>query len=220
MPARSNTGACHEKKTESAMSADRSIINRCGNGRVVSTDHETPGQERSSSCWRTRSNRRRYVSSCRKGGWRASQKNLIGKGMPTQACVDGEGCSGSGAPAISPSVEKETTLRQVTRITHHVCERRRWTKQHLSAVAMNVLANGHNSEQVSKRVRCAGSLQIIVWVVEAGRDSATSRRRQASNLKHVPGIKTRRIEDTEDGDHDCCHGWSDNVMCLGKSDRS
>ena len=32
---------------------------------------------------------------------------------------------------------------------------------------MNVLTNGHNSEQVSKRVHCAESLQIIVWVVEA-----------------------------------------------------
>ena len=64
---------------------------------------------------------------------------------------------------------------------------------------MIVLTNGHNSELVSKRVHCAGSLQIIVWVVEAERDSATSRRRQASNMK---GIKTRGIEDTEDGDHD------------------
>ena len=69
---------------------------------------------------------------------------------------------------------------------------------------MNVLTNGHNSEQVSERVHCAGSLQITVWVVEAeaGRDSATSRRRKASNMKHIPGIKTRGIEDTEDGDHD------------------
>ena len=67
---------------------------------------------------------------------------------------------------------------------------------------MNVLMNGHNSEQVSERVHCAGSLQIIVWFAEAGRDSATSRRRQASNMKHILGIKTRGIEDTEDGDHD------------------
>ena len=34
--------------------------------------------------------------------------------MPTQACVDDEGCSGSGAPVSSPSVEKETALRQVS----------------------------------------------------------------------------------------------------------
>ena len=67
---------------------------------------------------------------------------------------------------------------------------------------MNVLTNGHNSEQVSKRVTVQGSLQIIVWFVEAGRDSATSRRRQASNTKHIPGIKTRGMENTEDGDHD------------------
>ena len=67
---------------------------------------------------------------------------------------------------------------------------------------MNVLTNGHNCEQVSKRVHCARSLHVIVWVVEAGRDSATSRRRQASNMKHILGIKTRGIEDTEDEDHD------------------
>ena len=67
---------------------------------------------------------------------------------------------------------------------------------------MNVLTNGHNSDQVSERVHCAGSLQVIVWAVEAGRDSATSRRRQASNMKHIPGSKTRGIEDTEGGDHD------------------
>ena len=41
-----------------------------------------------------------------------TQKNLIGKGMPTQARVDDEGCSGSRAPVSSPSVEKETTRRQ------------------------------------------------------------------------------------------------------------
>ena len=99
--------------------------------------------------------------------------------MPTQACVDDEGCSGSGAPAISPSVEKETALRQVSenhtsRVRNEEIGEeeidssarkllsRRWNRQHLSAVAMNVLTNGHNSEQVSKRIHCAGSLQLEI----------------------------------------------------------
>ena len=66
--ARSTPGPVMRRQGESAMSADRSIILRCGNGRVVSADQETPGQERSSSC-PTRSNRRRLISRCREG-WR------------------------------------------------------------------------------------------------------------------------------------------------------
>ena len=65
----STPGPVMRRQGESAMSADRSIIHRCGDGRVVSADHETPGQERSSSC-RTRSNQRRLISRCREGGWR------------------------------------------------------------------------------------------------------------------------------------------------------
>ena len=93
--------------------------------------------------------------------------------------MDDEGCSGSGAPAISPSVEKKTALRQVSE--NHTSRlrnedigeeeidssarkllSRRWNRQHLSAVAMNVVTNGHNSEQVSKRIHCAGSLQMEI----------------------------------------------------------
>ena len=62
-------GPVMRRQGKSAMSADRSIIHRRGNGRVVSADHATLGQERSSSC-QTQSNRTRLTSSCRKGGWR------------------------------------------------------------------------------------------------------------------------------------------------------
>ena len=82
-------------------------------------------------------------------------------------------------PVSSPLVEKETALRRVSenhtsRVrdeeigeeeTDSVARKllsRRWTRWHFSAVAMNVLTNGHNSEQVSKRVHCAGSLQVEI----------------------------------------------------------
>ena len=109
--ARLTPGPVMRRQGESAISADRSTTHRCGNSRVVSADHESPGRERSSSC-QTQTNRRRVISSCRKGGWRQPKKNLIGMGIPTRACVDDEGCFGSGAPESSPSVEKETALRK------------------------------------------------------------------------------------------------------------
>ena len=149
------------------------------------------------------------------------------KGTPTQACVDDEGCSGSGAPVSSPSVENETALRQVSenqtsRVLFELVGEEetdssarkllssRWTKQHLSAVAMNVLTNGHNSEQVSKRVHCAGSLQIIVWVV--GGRTRISKKSTTPSQQHEGHQDSRDREWRSRPSLHCCHGWSDNVI--------
>ena len=79
--ARLTPGRVMRRQGESAMSAIRSIIHRCGNVRVVSVDHETPGQERSSSC-RTRSDPRCVIWRCRKGGWRQPKRTSSARECP------------------------------------------------------------------------------------------------------------------------------------------
>ena len=121
-----NTGACHEKTGENPpcpptgrSSTDAEMAEWC----PLTTRHLV--KERSSSC-RTQSNRRRLISRCQEGGWRHPKEPHRHGNAHTDMCVDDKGCSGSGAPVSSPSVEKETELRQVSEShTPYVCKTER-----------------------------------------------------------------------------------------------
>ena len=105
-----------------------------------------------------------------------TQKNLIGKGMPTQACVDDEGCSGSGAPVSSPSVEKETETKRLVRRTETALPESCSRDDGRSSTCRRSRECSHERTQIRASVKerhCAGSLQreittespLLPWLV-------------------------------------------------------
>ena len=105
-----------------------------------------------------------------------TQKNLIGKGMPTQACVDDEGCSGSGAPVSSPSVEKETETKRLVRRRETALPESCSRDDGRSSTCRRSRECSHERTQIRASVKerhCAGSLQreittespLLPWLV-------------------------------------------------------
>ena len=70
---------------------------------------------------------------------------------------------------------------------------------------MNVLTNGYDSDQVSEKINCAGSLQVIVWSTTPSQQHEAHPGHQESRDRGHRGWRSRLSLH-------CRYGWSDNVM--------